>query len=89
MTVPVASHPFLTAGVAIILLGLVVWVWRGGDAMAATAFAFVALLATSPWMLSWYSIWPLAFAAIARNRWPLVAVVVLQVAFAVGEVVLR
>ncbi|MEA2296952.1 MAG: alpha,6-mannosyltransferase [Solirubrobacteraceae bacterium] len=88
-TVPAGVHPVLTVLVALVVVGLAAWVWRGGDVMAAVAYAFVALLVTSSWTLPWYLLWPLPFAALARRPWPLVSVVIVQITWVAGEVALR
>jgi ABC-type amino acid transport substrate-binding protein len=47
---------------------LLVWTWRGGDWVRAAAWAALALLLASAWLLPWYLIWVLPLAAIARDR---------------------
>jgi alpha-1,6-mannosyltransferase len=59
-------------------VSLVIRVWRGGNWLIASGWAFVALLATSTWFMVWYTAWPLAFAAITRNRRLLIATLALQ-----------
>jgi alpha-1,6-mannosyltransferase len=54
---------------------------RGGDWIAGLGWAFVALIATSSWYLAWYTIWPLALAAVTRDRRLVVAVLALQAYF--------
>lgn len=55
------------------------WIGTGGWAM-------VALVATSPWFVPWYSIWPLPFAAVARDRRLLLPATLALQAFAIGNV---
>jgi hypothetical protein len=44
-------------------------VWRRGyDWIAATGWALIALVVGSSWLLGWYMLWPLPFAAIANDR---------------------
>jgi alpha-1,6-mannosyltransferase len=57
----------------LVALGAVAWllwlVWRRGyDWIAATGWALLAAIAGSSWLLGWYVIWPLPFAAIANDR---------------------
>jgi hypothetical protein len=59
--------------VAIVLLvGTVVamlWrTWRGYDWIAATGWSTLALLVASAWILPWYVVWLLPFAALSRGR---------------------
>lgn len=49
------------------ILALLVWVARGGDWIAGAGWSFVALLAASAWLMPWYVIWVLPFAALARS----------------------
>jgi Glycosyltransferase family 87 len=57
----------------LIALGAIAWllwlVWRRGyDWIAATGWALVAAVIGSSWLLGWYVLWPLPFAAIANDR---------------------
>jgi alpha-1,6-mannosyltransferase len=65
----------------VILAWLVVRVWRGADWIAACGWAALALVALSSWFLAWYTVWPLPFAALSRDRRLLVATVGLQLYF--------
>jgi hypothetical protein len=47
---------------------LLVWTWRGGDWVRAGAWAALALLLATAWLLPWYLIWVLPLAAISRDR---------------------
>jgi alpha-1,6-mannosyltransferase len=47
---------------------LLVWTWRGGDWVRAAAWAALALLLASSWLLPWYLLWPLPLVAISRDR---------------------
>ena len=47
---------------------LLVWTWRGGDWVRASAWAGLALLLATAWLLPWYLIWVLPLAAISRDR---------------------
>lgn len=47
---------------------LLAWTWRGGDWVRAAAWAALALLLATSWLLPWYLIWPLPLVAISRDR---------------------
>lgn len=47
---------------------LLAWTWRGGDWVRAAAWAALALLLATSWLLPWYLIWLLPLAAISRDR---------------------
>lgn len=51
-------------------LGYLLWrTWRGTlDWVAGAGWALLALVVTSPWLLAWYTAWPLPFAALTRDR---------------------
>jgi alpha-1,6-mannosyltransferase len=72
-----------TALFGVVLVASLVRAWRGGDSLAACGWAFVGLVVSSTWLLGWYTVWPLPFAAVAadRRRWLLVATLALQVYF--------
>jgi hypothetical protein len=55
----------LYAGLVVYLLA---WTWRGGDWIRATGWAALGLLLASAWLLPWYLIWALPFAALSRDR---------------------
>ena len=80
-TVTALERQLLHIGLAATLLGLMIWVLRGGDPLAATGWAFLAVDLTSTWLLGWYTVWPLAFAALSRDRRLLVATCALQLCF--------
>ncbi|HEX3041794.1 MAG TPA: glycosyltransferase 87 family protein [Solirubrobacterales bacterium] len=44
------------------------WTWRGGDWIRAAAWATLALLLATAWLLPWYLVWLLPLAAISRDR---------------------
>ncbi len=44
------------------------WTWRGGDWVRAAAWAALALLLATSWLLPWYLIWLLPLAAISSDR---------------------
>jgi hypothetical protein len=47
---------------------LLAWTWRGGDWVRAAAWAALALLLATSWLLPWYLIWLLPLTAISRDR---------------------
>lgn len=47
---------------------LIVWTYRGGDWVRATAWATTGLLLATAWLLPWYLLWPLPAAALSRDR---------------------
>jgi hypothetical protein len=59
-------------GAAVLFLAalayLLVWTWRGGDWIRASAWTTLALLIATAWLLPWYLIWLLPLAAISRDR---------------------
>jgi len=42
--------------------------WRSGEAITAAGWSSVALLVTLGWVLPWYVLWVLPFAALSRSR---------------------
>jgi hypothetical protein len=51
------------------LAGLAWLVWRRAiDWISATGWAMLTLVLASSWMLGWYVLWPLPFAALSRDR---------------------
>jgi alpha-1,6-mannosyltransferase len=43
-------------------------VWRGADWIAGIGWAMLVLVVGSSWMLGWYTLWPLPFAAISNDK---------------------
>jgi hypothetical protein len=70
-----------TALFGVTLVTMLLRTWRGGDSLAACGWAYLALVVSSAWLLGWYTVWPLPFAALARGRRLLVATLALQVFF--------
>jgi Glycosyltransferase family 87 len=58
---------FLGAYAALVVC-LLVWIRRGADWLRATAWAAAGLLVATAWLVPWYLIWALPFAAVARDR---------------------
>ncbi|HEY6144951.1 MAG TPA: polyprenol phosphomannose-dependent alpha 1,6 mannosyltransferase MptB [Solirubrobacterales bacterium] len=74
----VAAVFFLAA-----LAYLLAWTWRGGDWVRAGAWATLALLLATAWLLPWYLIWLLPLAAISRDR-PLQLLTLVLTAYQLG-----
>jgi hypothetical protein len=66
-----------------LLAYLLAWTWRGGDWLRAAAWAGAGLLLATAWLLPWYLIWALPFAALSRDR-PLQLLVLAITAFQLG-----
>jgi alpha-1,6-mannosyltransferase len=86
--VPGWLHTGTHVALAAALGGLLLWTARGGDWLVAGAWAFVAVAATATYLLPWYTIWALPFAAVSRSTRLLVAVVALQAVFTAHAVIL-
>ena len=57
-------HAFELAAIAWLL-----WrVWRGADWIAGIGWAMLVLVVSSTWMLGWYTLWPLPFAAAVKRQ---------------------
>jgi hypothetical protein len=74
-TGPVRAVAAVALAVLIVVLGR--WVLRGGDWIRATGWAALGLLLASSWLLPWYIIWALPFAALSRDNRLLAAVLAL------------
>jgi Glycosyltransferase family 87 len=61
----------------VLLAALLVWTHRGGDWIRASGWAALGLLLATAWLLPWYLIWALPFAAISRDEGLVVAVLAL------------
>jgi alpha-1,6-mannosyltransferase len=68
---------------ALAVVYLLAWTWRGADWIRAAAWAAVALLLATSWLLPWYLIWPLPLAAITRDR-PLQILILALTAYQLG-----
>jgi len=62
---------------------LLAWTWRNGDWVRASAWAALALLLATAWLLPWYLIWLLPLAAISRDR-PLQLLTLVLTAYQLG-----
>jgi hypothetical protein len=50
------------------LTWLLLRVWLGADWIAGIGWAMVVLVVASTWMLGWYMLWPLPFAAMSNDK---------------------
>jgi alpha-1,6-mannosyltransferase len=55
-------------GYAALLAVLVRWAWGGGDWVRAAGWAALGLLLATSWLLPWYVVWALPFAALSRDE---------------------
>jgi hypothetical protein len=62
---------------ALAVLGLLVWTARGGDWVRAAGWAGFGLLLATSWLMPWYVIWVLPFAAVTPNASLRIAVLAL------------
>jgi hypothetical protein len=68
-----------TAALVLTVLACSVWAWRTRDWVMPCAVASLVLLMTLSWVLPWYLVWLLPFAALARGRRIRIAAIVLGV----------
>ncbi len=61
-------HVLLSGVLVLVVLGCCAMAWRRRDAITASGWATVALLATLGWVLPWYILWLLPLAALSRSR---------------------
>jgi alpha-1,6-mannosyltransferase len=50
------------------ITSLLIWTWQGADWIRTSAWAYLALLLATSWLLPWYLIWLLPLAALSRDR---------------------
>jgi hypothetical protein len=75
------------SGLLVVIVGLLlVWVWRGGQWVAACGWALIGVVALAPWLLAWYTVWPLPFAAVTRDRRLLVMTLAIETYFVVNHI---
>jgi hypothetical protein len=64
--------PLVRKGIHVLELAAILWllwrVWRGSDWIAGIGWAMLVLVVGSSWMLGWYILWPLPFAAVSSDR---------------------
>jgi alpha-1,6-mannosyltransferase len=59
-----ATRVFQIAAIALLL-----WrVWRGADWIAGIGWSMLVVVVGSSWLLGWYTLWPLPFAAVSNDR---------------------
>src|SRR5436190_1606183 len=72
-----AGQVLLVAAVAYLL-----WrTWKGDDWLTAAGWALLVVSVTTTWLLAWYTLWALPFAAISRQWRLLAATLLLQALF--------
>ena len=69
----------LTIALGLGTLALAVWTWRTRDWAAGAAWSAAFLLMTLGWVMPWYVLWLLPFAALARRPGPRAVAVALTV----------
>ncbi len=69
-------HKVMSAVLALAIALCCVQAWRRRDALTACGWVSVALLVTLGWVLPWYVLWALPFAALSSSRRLRVAVLV-------------
>src|SRR5271165_5817038 len=69
-------HKLMSGVLALAIVLCCVQAWRWRDALTACGWASMALLITLGWVLPWYVLWALPFAALSRSRRLRVAVLV-------------
>jgi hypothetical protein len=80
---PEAARIATGAAYAALVIYLLLWTYRGGDWLRATAWATSGLLLATAWLLPWYLLWPLPAAALSRDR-PLQLLVLGLTAYQLG-----
>jgi hypothetical protein len=70
---------------AVWIAALLVHTARGGDAVTATGWALLGVVVASSWLLPWYLVWPLAFAAAAGSPRLLLAACAVGASYAIGH----
>jgi alpha-1,6-mannosyltransferase len=58
----------LAGAFAALIALLLRWVWGGGDWLRASGWAALGLLLSTAWLLPWYIVWALPFAALGRDE---------------------
>jgi hypothetical protein len=59
---------YMSIPIAAAVACLLAWTYRGGDWLRAAAWANLALLLATAWLLPWYLLWLLPLAAVSRDR---------------------
>jgi hypothetical protein len=79
------DHDLLRAGLAALVVYLLVCVWRGYDWLDASGWALLGVSVTSTWLQPWYLLWGLPLAAVARDRRLLWSTLVIQALFLIHQ----
>jgi alpha-1,6-mannosyltransferase len=79
------DHTLLKVALALVVVYLMWRTWRGYSWVAASGWALLAIAVTSPWLLAWYTLWPLPLAVVSRERRLLVAVLAIQGLYVVHQ----
>ena len=65
--------------------GWLVYVARGGEVLAAVGWVLFGVIVASSWLLPWYLVWPLAFAAAGDRKRLLLATCAVGASYAIGH----
>jgi hypothetical protein len=65
---PTAVRAFALIAYAVFVAYLLIRTWRGADWLRCAAWASLALLFATSWLLPWYLIWALPLVALSRDR---------------------
>jgi len=79
------DHAILRTLLVLLVIYLLARVWRGYDWVDASGWALLGASVTSTWLQSWYLLWPLPLAVIARDRRLLWATLLVQALFVVHQ----
>ena len=63
-----AIRTISTVAAGLVALTALAWAWRGGDAVTAAGWAFLALIASIASFAPWYLVWLLPFTALGHSR---------------------
>ena len=80
---PAATRTAAALLFAATIASLLIWTWQGADWLRAAAWATLALLLATSWLLPWYLIWLLPLSAISRDR-PLQLLTLMLTAYQLG-----
>ncbi len=61
--------PMLMRVIDVVLVLVVLWQLRNRNWLAGAGWATLALIASTSWLMPWYALWVLPFAALAGSRW--------------------
>ncbi len=80
---PTAVRAAALALYGALFIYLLSWTWRGADWLRAAAWASLALLLATAWLLPWYLIWALPLVALSRDQ-PLTLLTLALTAYQLG-----